>query len=142
MSEALRDHLKRTGISPALIKQLGTTSTVVEVRLGSGNGAGSYLPFGEHFAGYTPKRKHEEAANYIIDTVDHVRNLHARSRNSRQLPNSKSVKPVLLHEREMRRLGHSVNPTATARNPMEKTAYGPLAPAGKPVGMYKGDLRY
>lgn len=140
-SEAIRDHLKRTGVSPALIKQLGVTSTVVEHHIGSGNALAPYMPFGEYFKNWTPAQKNKEAADFVIDTLDHTRNLRARhAGHNRQLPNAKAVKPVLLHENEMKRLGLAVQPTAYVRNPMEKGAYynGPRAP----IQMYKGDLRY
>lgn len=137
----MRDHLKRTGVSPLLIKQLAATSTVVEHNIGGGSGAAPYLPFGEHFKGWSADKKRQEAADFVIDTLDHARNLRARSSgHNRQLPNAKAVKPVLLHEKEMKRLGLHIQPTAYTRNPMERGAYynGPK----EPIQMYKGDLRY
>jgi len=141
MSEAMRDHLRRTGVTPALIKQLGVTSTVVEHSINGNAAVAPYMPFGEHFSGWSADRKRKEAADFVVDTLDHARNLRAKSRgHGRQLPNAKAVKPVLLHEKEMKRLGLSIQPTAYTRNPMEKGAY--YNGQKQPLQMYKGDLRY
>lgn len=140
MSEALRDHLQRTGVSASLMKQLGAGNVVIENRIGNGTGVGQYMPFGEHFTNYTANQKRQEAADYVIDSLDHLRNLQASQKKVRQLPNAKDIKPVLLHEKEMARLGHSIQPYAYRRNPMQKSAFNPAGAA--PLQMYKGDLRY
>ncbi len=140
MSEALRDHLRRTGINVKALNQLQSNANLVETRVGGGNAAGSYMPFGEHFAKYTSRQKNQEMADFVINSIDQHRNLMAKARRPVLYPTHSGVKPVLIHEREMERIGASINPTLYARNPMEKTAFGPHS--GKPLGMYRGDLRY
>lgn len=141
MSEALRDHLKRTGVNNALLRQVGVQSMIVENRIGSGNAIDQYMPFGEHFAGYSAAAKNKEAADFVIDSLDHARNTLAKQKRNRQLPTTKALHPVLVDEREMQRLGYSVQPYTNTRNPMEKGAFH-AGPLGAPIRMYQGDLRY
>lgn len=138
MSEALRDHLQRTGIDAKHLKLMNVHGSLVETRIGGGNAAGPYMPFGEHFKGYTANQKRQEAADFVINGIDNHRNLQAKARKP-VIYHTSGVKPVLLHERELERLGATVNPTLYARNPLEKTAFGQL---NAPLGMYRGDLRY
>lgn len=139
MSEALRDHLQRTGVSPAVLKQLAQSNVLIEQRIAGANAAAPYVPFGQHFSHWAPAQKRQEAADFVINNIDQARNLRGRSRVA-GIVHSAHVHPVLLHERELEKIGSAYNPTPYMRNPLEKDAFNP--PAGKPLQMYQDFLRY
>lgn len=139
MSEALRDHLQRTGVSPAVLKQMANSNALIEQRIAGANAAAPYVPFGQHFKFWPASAKRQEAADFVIDNIDHARNLRGRSRIA-GITHSASVHPVLLHERELEKIGAAYNPTPYMRNPLEKDAFRP--PAGAKLQMYQNDLRY
>ncbi len=139
MSEALRDHLQRTGVSPAVLKSMAQSNVLIEQRIAGANAAAPYVPFGQHFRLWSPHHKRQEAADFVIDNIDHARNLRARSRVA-GITHSSSVHPVLLHERELEKIGAAYNPTPYMRSPLEKDALKPAA--GEPLKMYQDYLRY
>ena len=139
MSEALRDHLQRTGVSPAVLKHMANSNALIEQRIAGANAAAPFVPFGQHFRLWPANAKRQEAADFVIDNIDHARNLRSRSRVA-GITHSASVHPVLLHERELEKIGSAYNPTPYMRNPLEKDAM--RAPAGAKLQMYQNDLRY
>ena len=139
MSEALRDHLSRTGVCPAMLKQMAHSNALIEQRIAGANAAAPFMPFGQHFKHWPASAKRQEAADFVIDNIDHARNLRSRSRVA-GITHGASVHPILLHERELEKIGSAYNPTPYMRNPLEKGALKP--PAGAPLQMYQDDLRY
>lgn len=144
MSEALRDHLQRTGVPQKLLKNLHHTALVVENRLGVSESVAPYAPFGEHFAHLTPDKRRQEAADFVVDTIDHTRNLHAKQKEKKRILSGKgNVKVPLLHEKELQRRGLSVLPNTHSRNPLEKSAFPFVSKMDRQaLGMYHGDLRF
>jgi len=139
MSEALRDHLQRTGVSPAVLKQMAQSNSLIEQRIAGANAAAPFVPFGQHFKSWPAAAKRQEAADFVINNIDHMRNLRARSRVA-GVTHSANVHPILLHERELEKIGAAYNPTPYMRNPLEKDAFRP--PAGASLQMYQDYLRY
>jgi hypothetical protein len=139
MSESMRDHLQRTGISPSMLKQLAQSNVLIEQRIAGANAAAPYVPFGQHFAGWSPTHKRQEAADFVIDNIDQARNLRGKSRVS-GINHSAHVHPILIHELELRKIGAAYNPTPYMRSPLEKDALRPAK--GAPLKMYQDFLRY
>lgn len=122
-----------------MLKQLAQSNVLIEQQIAGANAAAPYMPFGQHFHMWAPSAKRQEAADFVINNIDHARNLRGRSRVA-GITHSASVHPILLHERELEKIGSAYNPTPYMRNPLEKDAFRP--PAGAPLKMYQDFLRY
>jgi hypothetical protein len=119
----LFDHMRRRGIFATQLLTNQQDNSLYSAPLDGANAKQPYLPWGEQYKNSPPAEQVKSMADYVIAKTRVQVRLRSNANRSGLTTSNRGIHPVLLHENEMKKRSAIINPTVSARNPVQEDHY-------------------